>query len=364
MQISQYVEGKREYMYKILHLFRIEKFTESFIEFVNEYFGENMHEFWVYGNRYDYPYVKVSGYKNVKYYLDILEELQTNNTKKFDKIIYHGIFETDIIKYFFQHRSLLNKLYLYFWGGDKFIHGNYMEKFRKKNLVKYAHAVINIIPEEEVFMRKTYQMRGKHFIAKYNNSELVKEMQSNMESNVQNKDYTAILIGNSSTVSNRHIPIMEALSNFKNENIKIFVPLSYGDRSYAKQVIEIGDRLFGSKFIALTKYMNKCDYLKFLREIDIGIFGIRRQQAMGNIGALLYMGKKVYLSRNSVLDHYYTKICNCNIEKTEKIDNMSFAELVEFDEDKKSNNKNMMEDLFRVGPRVRAWRAIFEDTIN
>ena len=38
-------------------------------------------------------------------------------------------------------------------------------------------------------------------------------------------------------------------------------------------------------------------YISFLGSIDIGIFNNNRQQGMGNITNLLYLGKKVYLSK-------------------------------------------------------------------
>ena len=43
------------------------------------------------------------------------------------------------------------------------------------------------------------------------------------------KQIINILIGNSATETNNHIEVLDLLSKFKNEDIKIYVPLSYGD---------------------------------------------------------------------------------------------------------------------------------------
>ena len=81
---------------------------------------------------------------------------------------------------------------------------------------------------------------------------------------------------------------------FKNEDIQIYVPLSYGDKDYAKKVIDYGKSLFGDKFIGITEFIPYNEYICFLKNIDIAVFNHQRQQAMGNTINLLAMGKKVY----------------------------------------------------------------------
>jgi hypothetical protein len=73
------------------------------------------------------------------------------------------------------------------------------------------------------------------------------------------------------------------------------VPLSYGDQTHAKKVIEQGNDWFGEKFFPMSSFMPFDQYLEFLKSIDIAIFNHKRQQAMGNIITLLGMGKTVYV---------------------------------------------------------------------
>lgn len=350
-------------MYKILHLFRIEKFTEAYIIFINKNFYNNSHEFWIYGNRQSDITVKTSLYKNVKYIKNIERKLKTMHVYDFDKIIYHGVFEDQIIDFFYKNRRLLKKLYLYFWGGDKFIHQTGIKKFRKKYVVNNAHAVINIIPEERKYMKDNYKVKGKFFCALYYSYSITMTLNKLRLCSPKDKDYVAIQVGNSATATNNHISILRELIKFKDENIKIFVPLSYGDKDYRSKVIEFGKQTFGEKFVGMTDFMKEENYYEFMNNIDVAIFGLKRQQARGNINALMFLGKKVFLKRGSVLAHYYRKECNCNIEFVEDIRGMNFEELIRINEEKKTNNERRMEELYRMKPRIEQWNQIFDDKI-
>ena len=46
-----------------------------------------------------------------------------------------------------------------------------------------------------------------------------------------------IQVGNSATNTNNHIDVLKTLEKYKCENIKIFLPLAYGEQEYAEEVI-------------------------------------------------------------------------------------------------------------------------------
>ena len=60
-----------------------------------------------------------------------------------------------------------------------------------------------------------------------------------------------ILLGNSATESNQHKEAFELLEKYKNKNIKIYVPLSYGPEKYADEIEQLGMHIFGEKFIPM-----------------------------------------------------------------------------------------------------------------
>ena len=64
-----------------------------------------------------------------------------------------------------------------------------------------------------------------------------------------------ILLGNSADPSNNHKEVLDKLRSYATENIRIYCPLSYGDRKYAQIVSDYGRLMFGEKFLALRDFM-------------------------------------------------------------------------------------------------------------
>lgn len=101
-----------------------------------------------------------------------------------------------------------------------------------------------------------------------------------------------IMVGHSATPTCCHLETFKMLKSYTGK-IKIFCPLSYpDDKKYIQQVTEAGSELFGNDFVPLTEFMSYDKYVEFLNDMDIGIFNNNRQQGMGNITNLLYLGKK------------------------------------------------------------------------
>lgn len=349
-------------MYKILHLLRLANFTETFINLINDNFAESYHFFWVFGDKKNGNWsLKLSLCKNVRYINDIECGLKNKEIYQYNKIIYHGVFEIDIINFFFWNRYLLGKLYLYFWGGDKFLHGNYIQKFKKKSVINNAHAIIYILPEERKFLEKHYRIKGKQYCAVYGSYDIIYKCDMVKKLQKKEKKYIAIQIGNSATPTNNHFSIMQKIAKFKEENIKIYVPLSYGDIKYRDEVINYGQELFGEKFVAVTDYMDEYEYYKFMNQMDIGLFGMKRQQALGNIWALLYLGKKVYLRKDSVLEHYFGVEHCCKVEQIERIAEMDYGQFIGFGQNDAFDNEKKMRELSRIDLVIRDWKAIFND---
>lgn len=114
-----------------------------------------------------------------------------------------------------------------------------------------------------------------------------------------------ILIGNSSTPSNRHQEIFEALNKLSlAENTEVIVPLNYGDLNYRKNVIKSGEILF-KQFRPLIDFIPYDNYLKLLSSCSIVIMGHHRQQSFGTILMSLSIGAKVFLSEKSPLFNWF-----------------------------------------------------------
>ncbi|WDF46960.1 TDP-N-acetylfucosamine:lipid II N-acetylfucosaminyltransferase [Chryseobacterium sp. KACC 21268] len=112
-----------------------------------------------------------------------------------------------------------------------------------------------------------------------------------------------LLIGNSATPTNNHLDIFERLENGNTINFfdKIFIPLSYGNKDYKKFIIEQSETRLGNKVNVIPDFLPYEQYMEILQQCDNVIMGHIRQQAMGNIIALLYLGAKIYFQKESVV---------------------------------------------------------------
>jgi hypothetical protein len=123
-----------------------------------------------------------------------------------------------------------------------------------------------------------------------------------------NNDASNILIGNSNTLESNYLDVISKLKLNKENLNRIFIVLSYGkNKKHKEKVIKEGNSQLGNKFYPLTDFMPRKQYIEMLQSCSVGIFNHYRQQAMGNIIALLYMGARVYLSEKNPAYHYFLR---------------------------------------------------------
>lgn len=118
-----------------------------------------------------------------------------------------------------------------------------------------------------------------------------------------------ILIGNSNSAESNHLDAFTILENIGfYGDAQIFVPLSYGPNEvYKEEVIKTGSTLLGNSFVPLLDFMERSDYIDILSSCSTGVFYHYRQQAMGNIIAMLYIGARVYLSSKNPAFQFFVK---------------------------------------------------------
>jgi len=292
---------------KILHICQASPIISQFIEFMNERFDLSAHEFRVFGEHARCPVNQVNNVYEpsttrlgrARSYFGLI--LSMCSAKK---IILHGLSQR-VVRILWAMPWLLKKCYWVMWGGDlysyKFEDRNWswiLREFFRRSVVRNMGFLVTGTFGDVELARKWYGAKGK-YIRCFNYPSNIYKPHYALE-----KKHSAIniQIGNSADPTNNHVDIFEKLEVFKNEDIRIFVPLSYGDKEYAAKIVARGKEVFGDKFIPLTEFMPLKEYLNFLVEIDIAVFNHRRQQAFGNIITLLGLGKKVYINSESTLN--------------------------------------------------------------
>ncbi len=343
---------------KILHVLYNDKFIVPFIDFINENNLDENHTFLYFGGapEKDFPIpdeinidilkIEDSKFKKIKYFLKYFYTA--------DKIILHSLFNPLLVKFLYLQPWLLKKCYWVLWGGDLYYHilsrdtrdYKLYEKWRTK-VIRNLKGVICYNQAEYNLVKEWYGTKAEFFQSFFYPSNLFEKL----DVTVLKTSTIYIQVGNSADPTNHHIEIFKKLKLYKNENIKIIVPLSYGNQENAKKVIKIGKEMFGDKLEPLIDFIPFDEYLIILGKIDIAIFNHNRQQAMGNITTLLGLGKKVYM-RNTITPWELFKEINIKIFDVEQVD------LSLLDSEIKNHNMEKVKDYFSKKHLVEQWERI------
>lgn len=284
-----------------LHVIHNDKFIPAFIDFIEQHFDFDQHRFFIMGDVVKYPikkrrnifFAENSGIRKI-----ITPILLAQYMNGAEKIILHGLLDFRVVQLLFLQPWLLKKCYWVMWGWDLYTYqlGErgwkwHIKEFLRRPVIRNLGHLVTFVKGDYVLAQKWYGAKGQYHECLMYPSNLYKE------SAIQPKAHTTfnIQVGNSAHPTNNHLEIFEKLEPYKEQDLKIYAPLSYGQQAYAQEVIRVGRALFGDKFIPLTDFMPFEDYLKLQVDIDIAIFAHKRQQAMGNIVTLLGLGKKVYM---------------------------------------------------------------------
>lgn len=330
---------------KIIHIMLLDKFNIPFIDFLQEHFGLINHKF-IFVQKREFkhgmtPDREVTWIDKIEKVSELFKELYCA-----DKIIIHGLWSKYFIGLLLLQPWLLKKCYWVMWGGDFYFPEK--QSWIKKQVIKNMGHFITYIKGDYELAKKWYGANGKYHECFMYPSNLYKEY------DIKPKKHTTINIqlGNSADPTNNHIEVLEKLKVYKDKDIKIFTPLSYGNEEYASSVIVKGEELFGEKFVALTNFMVFDKYLEFLAEIDIAIFAHKRQQAMGNIITLLGLGKKVYLRTDVATWQFF-------LEKEIKVYNIDNIELESISEQIKNQNQQKTKDYFSENNLKKQLKRLF-----
>ncbi len=171
----------------------------------------------------------------------------------------------------------------------------------RKALMKVDYCGI-LYKEEYEMVKSQLNTNIKYFKFSYYPIEM---MLSNIQNYVNND---CILLGNSATRSNNHLEIFEILKEYDLKNKQIITPLSYGEESYRKLILKQGANLFNGNFCPILDFLARDEYYNILQKCGIVIMNHYRQQAVGNVMVMLWMGAKVFLDERNSLYHYLKRI--------------------------------------------------------
>jgi len=346
----------------ILHICFPSKFITQFVTFMSRHFYTAEHEFLFTSTENDLRRTDPQTHAllecndspfRVWYYADE-RHLLTRNAKLFralygcEKIILHGLFLPRRISQILCYcPSLLRKSYWVMWGGDFYSPED--KGPTHKRLIRNMEYLVTFVSGDISYVVANYQASGTPIECLAYPSNVFQPMRRPARKDKK----TRIQVGNSATSTNRHEEIFCRLTEYKDREIEVICPLSYGDKQYADTIIALGTKIFSEKFIPLTEFLPLEEYVDLLASIDIAIFNHNRQQGMGNIITHLGYGHKVYLRSDQ-------NSWGAFVEKGIKV--YDVLEGIDIDYVPSKRNRELVADHFSLDRLVEQWRMIYEST--
>lgn len=347
----------------ILHVAGLDKFIPPFVKLIKEEFKEEKHQFWLTGSVQKYPveqsesvYVCAGGiWRKLAGYANLVMQLHSAR-----KVMLHGLFNIRVVLVLALCPWVLPKCYWNIFGGDLYQFrkagnacGSHIKEALRRFVIRRVGHLVTYIEGDVELARQWYGAKGSYHECIMYLSNVVDPKVTEESVPASDHDGLNILLGNSADPSNNHIEALERLLPFKDQPLKIYAPLSYGDQNHAKKVISQGKAWFGDKFVPMTDFMPFEQYLEFLKSLDIAIFNHQRQQAMGNTITLLGMGKTVFM-RSDVSHWRFLKGLGIKLNDVGKL------ELCRIARDEADENARVVHSYFTKATLIKQLADIFE----
>lgn len=352
----------------ILHFFYNDKFIKPFINFMNRNFNQSDHIFIIWGgvSSNKIPIPEQSNVIEIKQLRKSIRQL-LNLIKNSETIIIHSFYNLNLIMLLNLLKRARNKAIWIAWGGDiyPFLNNNKNLKlkiidFMRKRIVMNLKAIATLVSGDYDLITNHYKVFPKYFKAIYMSDERTDIINKiNLEQKIKKNNVTKIIIGNSATPTNNHEEILIKLYKFRDYSIEIYCPLSYGDSEYGEKIKNLGNELFGEKFYSINRLMPMKEYTEFLSDMDIGIFNNDRQQGLGNIFSLLYLGKKVYLKNNTTMWKEIYNEMKLVVSDINKLETETFDQFIYNENADIVNNMNILNRRYDPKHSVELWEEIF-----
>src|SRR5690554_5320331 len=160
-----------------------------------------------------------------------------------------------------------------------------------------------VLPEEYDMVKSSRKWRHFPKFASWNYGTMEDNLIKGFEGEVVTGN--AILVGNSATYTGNHAEAFDLLHKLGVNDREVVAPLSYGDPQLAKELTSLGQEYFSDNFEPLMDFMPVQEYVAIIKKCGYVIMNHVRQQAVGNIVIMLYLGARVFVRQeNPVYDFF------------------------------------------------------------
>lgn len=268
-----------------------------------------------------------------------------NLYRKAENIILHGIFfpNSSLIP-FFINNDLMKRISWIEHGGDLYNWKDERNIFRSKVInwmnrkVREASNVVGIChPLDQSRLCQEFNIKSPVIYTQFRTiDDPFTFFESVKPTEKSNKKAITVQVGHNAFELGRHIQILDFLEHYKDEDIKLVLPMSYGLSGikgkyggihYRNAVYKVAKSIFGKKAVLMFRKIPLVNYNRYLWGVDIVILNLERQAGLGNIHPLLYMNKKIFLPSDSPMYKFF-KSQGVEIYDTYNIKNMNFEEFI------------------------------------
>lgn len=178
------------------------------------------------------------------------------------------------------------------------------KKNDKRNIVNRISYFAPVIDEDYCLLQQTLLDFRPAYLS-WNYGTLEDDMLKGFEGHMVSGNN--ILVGNSASYENNHLDVFAILSKVDLGFRKVLCPLGYGEQRYGDRVAKEGTVVFGHNFVPIRDFMPIKDYVSLVRSCSSVLMGHLRQQAVGNIIIMMYLGAKIFLDKQNPVYSFFNK---------------------------------------------------------
>ncbi|KJJ65612.1 TDP-N-acetylfucosamine:lipid II N-acetylfucosaminyltransferase [Clostridium sp. FS41] len=362
---------------KFLHIIPpSRRMMDTYIRMLRKNFDKDEHHFY-FINECPESELDLFGYDNVQQMSgnskwEKMKHLYTALNQA-DLVFWHGfIYPGRFMLFLFGNPKFLKKSVWVAWGIDLYNWKRTDKGLRHKviNALNYycrchLKAVIALLEPDKLYYKKIFPSKVPCYVIPYPISEeSFAAMDVYRNWNSRKNGLTFVQVAHNAHTFNNHLEILEMLLPYAQENMRLFLPMSYGNdwhtsnKQYGRNITEYVEDHFPNKAYMLWRLMPQSSYTEFLWNMDIAIFNAERQNALGNILKLLYMGNKVYLTPDGPLYSYF-KEKEIEVFNTKEIGTIPYSKFIE-----RSSNTNAIDWIrknYHPQYSIKKWKDGIEE---
>ena len=380
--ISFYIKNSRKFEFskevercKYLHIIPDDKFFLPTVAMIEDAFDMKEHAFIIYlfngpniNNRYGIweKYLELSEkYGNIVIVddawnimgYDCNENLERalEKSKSCEKIIFHGEWLSSPIKDFFAKecrlRLVKEKGIWIVWSGNM---GKDKEnELNIKQVLKYCKVCTGLNEKEYQHLSKIVNLENKyHFYSS------TSQYSWSIDKPIEKNGRKNVIVSHSCFRYNNIIESLKILEKYKGQ-IEVYAVASYGEEAYINEVMTEGKKIYGEHFHAVKEFMKYPQYVEFLNEMDVAVWGEEVAGGHTTLQILFWLKKKVYLKTDAYMMEVERGYQPYNYYQ---ILNESFDQL--WQNEYQEKNYEVAEEVFSKEKAIQRWRELYEFDMN